>query len=63
MPTSRNGGPLPSCRRDNLDLPGAINRIAVASCSVYLATRSVVIAIIVVAAAALLVIAGLTRQR
>jgi len=62
MPISRNGNPVPS-RRDDLDLPGVINRIAVASCSVYLATRSGVITVIVVVAAALLGIAAMTGQR
>jgi hypothetical protein len=63
MPTSQNGSPLPSCHRDDRDLPGTINSIAAASGSVYLATRSVITAVIIAVVAALLVIADLTRQR
>jgi hypothetical protein len=63
MRTSQNGGPLPSRRRNDLDLPGIINNITAAACSVYLVTRSVVIAVTTVAAAALLVIADLIRWR
>jgi hypothetical protein len=63
MPTSQNGGPVPSRRRDDLDLAGIINSINAVACSVYLATRSVIIAVTTVAAAALLVIVDLIRRR
>lgn len=63
MSASQNDGPLPSRRRDDLDLVGIINSITAAACSVYLATRSVIIAVTAVLAAALLVIADLIRRR
>jgi hypothetical protein len=60
---SENGGSLASRRRNDRDLRGIINSIAVAACIVDLAPRSVILAVAIIVAATLLVIADLIRWR
>jgi hypothetical protein len=63
MSASRNDNSLPSRRRDPSDLSRVIDGIAAVAGSVYLVTRSVVIAVTVVITAALLVAIRLIRQQ